>query len=248
MTELHRWDLGPAEARALQQELAGRVRLEPLRISFKVLGAADISYVLSTNQLVAVIVTFQWPDLTLIESSHVVAPVTFPYIPGLLSFREVPLAPGSASQASAAPRGPSLRWSGNCPPAAVWSGVSSGIVPGHPHDRLCQETPLRQPRSSRTSPRERNTPISSRRHRRLGVLFTRSSQTHLHLTRSSDRPGNFKGPGASLSGQVPNPGTSKAGSQPGHPTAHGIVRFGEGPTGSQKREIIPSHPIFLFPP
>jgi deoxyribonuclease V len=90
MPELHRWDLQPAEARELQRELAEHVRLQALPCAFRVLGAADISYVAATNQLVAVMVTFQWPDLTLIESSHVVAPITFPYIPGLLSFREIP--------------------------------------------------------------------------------------------------------------------------------------------------------------
>jgi deoxyribonuclease V len=88
--ELHRWDLEPAEARILQQELAAQVVLKPLPEKFQVLGAADIAYVRSTNQLVAVMLTFQWPELSLIESSHVVTPITFPYIPGLLSFREAP--------------------------------------------------------------------------------------------------------------------------------------------------------------
>jgi len=90
MPEVHRWDLRPAEAKALQQELAGRVKIQPLPKNFSILGAADISYVSATNQLVAAIVTFQWPGLAPVETSHLVAPIGFPYIPGLLSFREVP--------------------------------------------------------------------------------------------------------------------------------------------------------------
>jgi deoxyribonuclease V len=90
MPELNRWDLRPAQAKALQLELVNRVRLQPLPTSFTILGAADIAYVSATNQLVAAMLTFQWPDLEFIESSHVIAPITFPYIPGLLSFREVP--------------------------------------------------------------------------------------------------------------------------------------------------------------
>lgn len=90
MGEVHRWDLKPAEARALQQRFAAEVKLQPLPDDFRILAAADIAYVASMNRLVAVMVTFQWPELSLIESSHVVAPITFPYIPGLLSFREIP--------------------------------------------------------------------------------------------------------------------------------------------------------------
>jgi deoxyribonuclease V len=90
MGGFHRWDLKPAEARVLQQDLAAEVKLQPLPKEFAILAAADIAYVSSTNQLVAVIISFRWPELSPIESSHVIAPITFPYIPGLLSFREVP--------------------------------------------------------------------------------------------------------------------------------------------------------------
>ncbi len=84
------WEVQPAEARDRQRELAAHVRLQSLPRTFRVLGAADIAYLAASNQLVAVMVTFEWPDLGLIERSHVVAPITFPYVPGLLSFREVP--------------------------------------------------------------------------------------------------------------------------------------------------------------
>lgn len=86
----HRWEVEPAEARALQRELASQVKLQPLPGQFEVLGAADIAYAAATGQLVAVMVTFRWPELSLIESAHVVTAVTFPYLSGLLSFREIP--------------------------------------------------------------------------------------------------------------------------------------------------------------
>ncbi len=82
--------LSPKEARALQEKLAGRVCLRPLPVSFSVLGAADLSYIKETNQLIAVIVTFSWPDLEPLETVHVNADIRFPYVPGLLSFREIP--------------------------------------------------------------------------------------------------------------------------------------------------------------
>ena len=86
----HAWDVTPKEAIARQKELAQRIRLQPLPEDFEVLGAADLAYAKSSEQLVAVIVTFTWPTLQLLETVHVVEPVRFPYIPGLLSFREIP--------------------------------------------------------------------------------------------------------------------------------------------------------------
>jgi deoxyribonuclease V len=90
LSNLHSWDLNPREARTVQLELAGRVKLQPLPRRFEVLGASDIAYVAATNQLTAVILTFGWPKLNLLETIHVVAPIRFPYVPGLLSFREIP--------------------------------------------------------------------------------------------------------------------------------------------------------------
>lgn len=84
------WNLSPKEAILLQKELAAGVRLQPLPSRFKVLGAADIGYSKATDMLVAVMLAFSWPGLQLLESAHHIAEVSFPYIPGLLSFREVP--------------------------------------------------------------------------------------------------------------------------------------------------------------
>ncbi|MHC1729564.1 MAG: endonuclease V [Syntrophobacteraceae bacterium] len=86
----HDWNLSPKEAIALQRTLAGQVRMQPLPARFKILGAADISYSRTTDRLVAVILTFGWPGLKPLESVHRVCKVRFPYVPGLLSFREVP--------------------------------------------------------------------------------------------------------------------------------------------------------------
>ena len=88
--KLRQWDLTPKAAVALQRELAERIVLQPLPDDFKVLGASDISYLKSLNRLVAVVLTFRWPSLERLERVHAVAPIRFPYVPGLLSFREIP--------------------------------------------------------------------------------------------------------------------------------------------------------------
>jgi deoxyribonuclease V len=87
---LHSWDLTPKEAMALQRVLAGEVVLQPLPRVFRILGASDIGYVKHGDLLVAVVLTFSWPELQPLEAVRAVCPVRFPYIPGLLSFREIP--------------------------------------------------------------------------------------------------------------------------------------------------------------
>jgi deoxyribonuclease V len=67
---LHRWDVSPAEARAIQAGLRNAVRVEPLDLD--------------------ACVVLELPSLKLVDSAHVVAKAAFPYVPGLLSFRESP--------------------------------------------------------------------------------------------------------------------------------------------------------------
>ena len=87
---LHRWKVTPKEAITIQRDLALRVRMQPLPVLFEVLAAADLAYLHSSRQVIAVILTFQWPTLQMLESVHVVEPIQSPYVPGLLSFREIP--------------------------------------------------------------------------------------------------------------------------------------------------------------
>lgn len=88
--ECNNWNLSPKEAVELQKQLAVQVAIRPLPSRFKVIGAADIAYSKTTDKLIAVMLTFGWPDLSPLESVHVVSRAAFPYVPGLLSFREVP--------------------------------------------------------------------------------------------------------------------------------------------------------------
>jgi deoxyribonuclease V len=87
---LHRWDLTRSEAVEVQQRLRNLVRLQPLARPAHTIAGADISYNKYSDTVYAGIVVFSLPDLQIIESAGVRSITKFPYVPGLLSFREAP--------------------------------------------------------------------------------------------------------------------------------------------------------------
>jgi deoxyribonuclease V len=87
---IHQWDLDPAAARALQRELAERVITDRPLGPYATIGGADVSYNKWSPTLFAAVVVLRADTLELIERAGVVADATFPYVPGLLSFREAP--------------------------------------------------------------------------------------------------------------------------------------------------------------
>lgn len=91
---LHRWNLDEAEARALQRQLAREVVQEDRFGEIRTVAGVDLGFPRTPdgNELGrAAVVVLRWPDLALVEERVVEQPVTFPYIPGLLSFREAPV-------------------------------------------------------------------------------------------------------------------------------------------------------------
>lgn len=87
---LHDWNLAPTEAVALQQQLRKDIRIEAPAKSFETIAGCDISFNKFDETVYAGIVVLQLDTLETIEETGVVSTATFPYIPGLLSFREIP--------------------------------------------------------------------------------------------------------------------------------------------------------------
>jgi deoxyribonuclease V len=87
---LHNWNVTPAEAIALQKELAQRVIYDrPLPLdSVRLVAGVDVSVKGGTSRAAVVVLTF--PDLQPVETVTAAQPTPFPYVPGLLSFREGP--------------------------------------------------------------------------------------------------------------------------------------------------------------
>ncbi len=87
--KLHDWDISPKEAVRLQKRLAGRVVQEWDGRPVGTVGGADVSFP-SRREAIAAFCVLSFPDFRILEYAVGKSPVTFPYVPGLLSFREIP--------------------------------------------------------------------------------------------------------------------------------------------------------------
>jgi len=86
----HRWTVTPTAACDLQRKLAEQVREEPLNPAARLIAGGDVSFSPDGTQLVAGWVVWDMVAREVAETVVAVKPVRFPYVSGLLSFRETP--------------------------------------------------------------------------------------------------------------------------------------------------------------
>jgi deoxyribonuclease V len=90
----HRWDVSADEAKAIQLDLVARLRLDlpfqPDRT--RLVAGVDDGYVRGPDgeTAFAAVVVLAFPSLAVVETATASCLVTFPYVPGLLTFREAP--------------------------------------------------------------------------------------------------------------------------------------------------------------
>ncbi|MCD2421213.1 deoxyribonuclease V [Niabella pedocola] len=83
-------NLTPSEAVALQKELREKIDCTPLTTPVRYIGGADISFNKFETTVYAGIVVLKYPEMVVQAHASVTCTVQFPYISGLLAFREVP--------------------------------------------------------------------------------------------------------------------------------------------------------------
>ncbi|MEK6756291.1 MAG: deoxyribonuclease V [Bacteroidota bacterium] len=88
--QLHRWDVTPQEAIAIQQRLRSEVIMERIARPVHYVAGCDISFDKGSDVVYAGVVVLKLPELVEVARGTAVTRVKFPYIPGLLSFRESP--------------------------------------------------------------------------------------------------------------------------------------------------------------
>ena len=99
----HPWDVTPGEAAAIQERLRDAIVTEDDFDPVKYVAGIDIGFLEENTITRAAAVVLSFPDLGLVDQAVVQRPTTFPYVPGLLSFREAPAALEALARLTARP-------------------------------------------------------------------------------------------------------------------------------------------------
>ncbi|NGZ77625.1 deoxyribonuclease V [Saccharibacillus alkalitolerans] len=87
----HAWNLNEQEAVSLQLELAAKISLrDPEPFDVRRIAGIDVAYDKDDDRLVAAVVVLDADTLDVVETAAAWGSPSFPYVPGLFSFRELP--------------------------------------------------------------------------------------------------------------------------------------------------------------
>ncbi len=91
MNLLHSWNVTVKEAILIQEALKDKIVLKKDFTKVETIGGGDIAYSRKENRLFGAIAVLSFPNMEVLDMTTVEGEVPFPYIPGLLSFREGPI-------------------------------------------------------------------------------------------------------------------------------------------------------------
>ncbi|MCK4244393.1 MAG: deoxyribonuclease V [Candidatus Omnitrophica bacterium] len=86
--EIHRWDVTPKEAIRIQKDLARKITLKNSFAKIKLIAGCDVAF--TKEKAYAAVIILEYPSLKIVEEVTTFSKINFPYISGLLTFREAP--------------------------------------------------------------------------------------------------------------------------------------------------------------
>lgn len=91
MKPLHPWKVTPEQAIQIQKNLRHRIILKKTFSSLRTIGGGDVSYQKEGELLFGAMVVLSFPDMETLDMATASGRISFPYLPGLLTFREGPI-------------------------------------------------------------------------------------------------------------------------------------------------------------
>jgi deoxyribonuclease V len=140
----HDWRVTTARAREIQSELAPQVSRENYGDTPSLIGGVDISVNRWTGMGRGAVVVLSYPGLEIVETKVVTDRIEFPYVPGLLSFREAPLILAALKKITVTPDLIMVDGQGMAHPRRMGIASHLGLLLGVPtigcaKSRLCGE-------------------------------------------------------------------------------------------------------------
>ena len=128
----HSWNVTPGEARAIQNHLREYLILSDDFGPVRCVAGVDCGFEEEGRITRAAVVVLSFPELVLIDQAVARLPTSFPYIPGLLSFREVPAALAALEQLKESPDLVLVDGQGYAHPRRLGIACHLGLLTGLP--------------------------------------------------------------------------------------------------------------------
>jgi len=126
----HAWDVSPDEAKQIQRRLVGHVQPTPLPGAVETVAGIDVS--IREDRAQAAVAVLRLPDLEVLDQTIHRCEVPFPYVPGLLSFRETPPVLPALEQLSVTPDVLMTDSHGRAHPRRFGFACHLGVLLDHP--------------------------------------------------------------------------------------------------------------------
>jgi deoxyribonuclease V len=125
--DLHPWIVTPREAVNIQITMRDKVVTLAPRHEIRIVAGADVSYSKTTKTCFASVVVVDLQEMRVLDHAHHVSLCSFPYIPGLLTFREGPPLLAAISKLSIAPHAVIFDGQGQAHPRGMGVAAHLGL-------------------------------------------------------------------------------------------------------------------------
>jgi deoxyribonuclease V len=176
----HKWDVSTDEAKQIQERLAPEVTEMPLPDDVETVAGVDVSIRDDTAQ--AAVTVLRLPDLKVVDQAIHHCDVPFPYVPGLLSFRETPPVLPALEQLSVTPDVLMTDSHGRAHPRRFGFACHLGVLLDHPTLGVAKSILVGEPQGTLNSEKGHHVPLLDDSETIGTVLRTRTDVNPVYVS------------------------------------------------------------------